>query len=90
MTQDVVAMTVEADGTGAIYPVVYVRHDGRLAEHALARAPAARLRHDASTSTPSAARSTGSPGLVARPTAGLARPDGAGAAACRLIDTAPR
>jgi thioredoxin reductase len=35
MTQDVIAMTVEADGTGAIYPVVYVRHDGRLAETAL-------------------------------------------------------
>jgi hypothetical protein len=35
MTADVIAMTVEADGTGAIYPVVYVRHDGRLSEHAL-------------------------------------------------------
>jgi hypothetical protein len=35
MTEDVVVMTVEADGTGAIYPVVYVRRDGRLAEHAL-------------------------------------------------------
>ena len=28
-------MTVEADGTGAIYPVVYIRHDGRLSEQAL-------------------------------------------------------
>ena len=37
-------MTVEADGTGAIYPVVYVRREGRLEEHALARPPAARLR----------------------------------------------
>jgi len=35
MTKDVIAMTVEADGTGAIYPVVYVRHDGRLGEVAL-------------------------------------------------------
>ena len=35
MDEDVMCMTVEADGTGAIYPVVYVRHDGRLAETAL-------------------------------------------------------
>jgi thioredoxin reductase len=35
MTQDVIVMTVEADGTGAIYPVVYIRHDGRLSEQAL-------------------------------------------------------
>ena len=35
MTQDVIAMTVEADGAGSIYPVVYVRHDGRLQEQAL-------------------------------------------------------
>jgi thioredoxin reductase len=35
MTQDVVVMTVEADGLGAIYPVVYCRRDGRLEEHAL-------------------------------------------------------
>ncbi len=28
-------MTVEADGTGALYPVVYCRRDGRLEEHAL-------------------------------------------------------
>ncbi len=35
MTQDMVAMTVEADGTGDLYPVVYIRRGGRLAEHAL-------------------------------------------------------
>jgi thioredoxin reductase len=35
MVEDVIAMTVEADGTGAIYPVVYVRHGGRLSEVAL-------------------------------------------------------
>jgi thioredoxin reductase len=35
MTKDMIAMTVEADGTGALYPVVYARRDGRLAEHAL-------------------------------------------------------
>jgi hypothetical protein len=35
MVEDVMCMTVEADGTGAIYPVVYVRHDGRLAETTL-------------------------------------------------------
>jgi thioredoxin reductase len=32
---DLIAMTVEADGTGAIYPVVYARHEGRIEEHAL-------------------------------------------------------
>ncbi len=30
---DAVALTLEADGTGAIYPVVYVRRDGKLEEH---------------------------------------------------------
>ena len=30
-----VAMTVEADGSGAIFPVVYVRRDGQIEEHAL-------------------------------------------------------
>jgi thioredoxin reductase len=35
MTEDVIVMTVEADGTGAIYPVVYTRREGRLEEHAL-------------------------------------------------------
>jgi thioredoxin reductase len=35
MTQDVVVMTIEADGTGDLYPVVYVRRGGRLEEHAL-------------------------------------------------------
>ena len=39
MTQDLVAMTVEADGTGQIYPVAYVRKDGRLTEHALPSHP---------------------------------------------------
>jgi thioredoxin reductase len=32
---DAVAMTVEADGLGAIYPVVYVRRAGKVEEHAL-------------------------------------------------------
>jgi thioredoxin reductase len=35
MDRDVIAMTVEADGTGAIYPVVYVQSDGRTSEFAL-------------------------------------------------------
>ena len=35
MTEDVIVMTVEADGTGALYPVVYCRRDGRLEEHPL-------------------------------------------------------
>jgi thioredoxin reductase len=30
---DAVALTLEADGTGAIYPVVYLRRDGGLEEH---------------------------------------------------------
>jgi thioredoxin reductase len=32
---DAVAITAEADGSGAIYPAVYVRRDGRLSEHLL-------------------------------------------------------
>jgi thioredoxin reductase len=35
MDRDLIAMTVEADGTGAIYPVVYVHREGRTTEHAL-------------------------------------------------------
>ncbi|OGO57100.1 MAG: hypothetical protein A2V85_17985 [Chloroflexi bacterium RBG_16_72_14] len=35
MDRDVIAMTVEADGTGAIYPVVYVHREGRTTEHPL-------------------------------------------------------
>ena len=31
---DAVAMTIESDGA-SIYPVVYVRHEGRIEEHAL-------------------------------------------------------
>jgi hypothetical protein len=30
---DAVAVTLEADGSGAIYPVVYARRDGRIEEH---------------------------------------------------------
>ena len=32
---DGIALTIEADGTGSIYPAVYVRNDGRIAEHLL-------------------------------------------------------
>jgi len=32
---DAVAMTIEADGTGAIFPVLYVRRGGQTEEHAL-------------------------------------------------------
>jgi hypothetical protein len=35
MAEDMIAMTVEADGTGAIYPVAYARREGRLHEHVL-------------------------------------------------------
>jgi thioredoxin reductase len=36
---DGVALTIEADGTGAIYPAVYARRAGRTAEHLLAPHP---------------------------------------------------
>jgi thioredoxin reductase len=39
MTEDLVAMTVESDGQGGLYPVVYVRSDGSLTEHALPADP---------------------------------------------------
>ena len=32
---DAIAMTVEADGAGGDYPVVYLRRKGRMEEHAL-------------------------------------------------------
>ena len=32
---DAIAMTVEADGAGAIFPVAYLRRKGRTEEHAL-------------------------------------------------------
>jgi len=35
LDRDALAMTVEADGTGAIFPVIYVRHGGRVEEHVL-------------------------------------------------------
>jgi thioredoxin reductase len=36
---DAAAMTIEADGQGSIYPVVYVRRDGKVVEHALEAHP---------------------------------------------------
>ncbi len=39
MTTDLVAMTVEADGTGQIYPVAYIRQNGRVTEHPLPSHP---------------------------------------------------
>jgi hypothetical protein len=39
MTEDAVAMTVESDGKGGLYPVAYVRRDGALSEHALPADP---------------------------------------------------
>ncbi len=35
LDRDVIAMTVEADGGGAIFPVIYTRHGGRVEEHVL-------------------------------------------------------
>ncbi len=39
MTEDLVAMTVESDGQGGLYPVAYVRRDGALTEHVLPADP---------------------------------------------------
>ena len=39
MKMDMVAMTVEADGNGSLYPVVYVRRDGKLTEVVLPTHP---------------------------------------------------
>jgi thioredoxin reductase len=39
MTGDLVAMTVESDGKGGLYPVAYVRAGGVLGEHALPEDP---------------------------------------------------
>ena len=39
MTEDLVAMTVEMDGKGGIYPVAYIRRGGALSEHALPEEP---------------------------------------------------
>ena len=47
---DAIGVTLEADGTGALYPVVYARRGGRLEEHALD--PDVLLRYD----TPEARR----------------------------------
>ena len=43
-TTDAIALTIEADGSGAIYPVVYTRREGRLDEHAFDADPL--LRYD--------------------------------------------
>jgi len=39
MAEDLVAMTVESDGKGGLYPVAYVRRDGSLSEHPLPADP---------------------------------------------------
>ncbi len=39
MQEDMVAMTVESDGQGGLYPVAYVRRAGTLTEHALPADP---------------------------------------------------
>ncbi len=51
---DAVAVTLETDGTGAVYPVIYLRRDGAISEHAIDadpllnyRTPAARAALDA-------------------------------------------
>ncbi len=39
MTEDLAAITVEMDGKGGLYPVVYIRRDGVLSEHSLPEEP---------------------------------------------------
>ena len=39
MTEDAVAMTIESDGQGGLYPVAYVRRNGALSEHPLPPEP---------------------------------------------------
>ena len=48
---DAIGATLETDGTGAVYPVIYVRHDGEVSEHAIDPHPlldyrTAAARHD--------------------------------------------
>jgi thioredoxin reductase len=40
---DALAVTLEADGTGGIYPVLYIRHDGRIDERPIAADPLLRF-----------------------------------------------
>jgi len=40
---DALALTLEADGTGAIYPVIYIRRDGRVEERAIEPDPLLRF-----------------------------------------------
>ena len=42
-TSDALALTLEADGTGAIYPVVYLRRDGRVEERVIEPDPLLRF-----------------------------------------------
>ena len=73
-TEDVIAMTVEADGTGAIYPVVYVPARRAARGARAAGPPAARLRD-------AGARRRAPPGRSAG-----GRSHGCGAGRCRRID----
>src|SRR5262249_3142753 len=38
-TGDALALTIEADGSGAIYPVIYLRRDGRVEERPIEPGP---------------------------------------------------
>ena len=63
---DAMAPTLEADGTGAIYPAIYIRRDGRVEEHLMTRIRSA-LRHARRPAAGSRRSSTrpggGGPGL---------------------------
>jgi thioredoxin reductase len=44
---DSIAATLETDGTGAVYPVIYLRQDGAISEHAIDPDPLLNYRTDA-------------------------------------------
>ncbi len=62
MTTDLAAMTIESDGKGGLYPVVYVRVGGALSEHVLQADPLL----DFATDAHHAALEVAVEGLVAR------------------------
>ena len=75
---DALAITLEADGTGDVYPVLYRRVDGQLVGAPAGRASAARLRHrgdpprDRGRSSPASAPAFAEPGTAGLETALLA------------------
>jgi hypothetical protein len=61
-----IAVTLEADGTGAIYPVLYTRIGGDIRERALAADPLLRYDRDATRREIAAVVAEAIPGVPAR------------------------